>query len=124
MSTTGERIKQLRIARGMTQEELGAKIGVKLAAINKYETGIIVNLKRSTIQKLADALDTTPIYLMGWEDPAPLSAPELSPLQQKVVAVMDNLNIEGQEKVLEYTEDLAASGRYIKSNEDGVVETA
>ena len=50
--TTGERIRQLRIEHDMTQEELGAKIGVQKAAIYKYETGLIVNLKRSTIEKL------------------------------------------------------------------------
>lgn len=66
--TTGERIKALRLEKNMSQEELGEKVGVQKAAINKYETGIVVNLKRGMIAKLADALDTTPAYLMGWED--------------------------------------------------------
>lgn len=68
--TTGERIKALRLEKNMSQEELGEKVGVQKAAINKYETGIVVNLKRGMISKLADALDTTPGYLMGWEDEA------------------------------------------------------
>lgn len=63
----GERIKNRRTELGLTQTELGEKAGVKFAAISKYETGRVVNLKRSTIQKLADALDTTPAYLMGWD---------------------------------------------------------
>jgi transcriptional regulator with XRE-family HTH domain len=66
--TTGERIKSLRIAKGLSQEELGTLIGVKNAAIYKYENGLVVNLKRSIIAKLADALETTPAYLMGWDD--------------------------------------------------------
>ena len=53
--TTGEKIKQLRIALGMSQEELGKIVGVKKAAIYKYENGLVVNLKRSTIEKLASA---------------------------------------------------------------------
>lgn len=65
---TGEIIKQLRLRRGMSQEELGKKIGVQKAAINKYEKGLVVNLKRETIAKLADALDTTPTILMGWDE--------------------------------------------------------
>lgn len=76
--TTGDRIKQLRNTLGMSQEELGQKVGVKKAAINKYETGIVVNLKRSVIDKLSEALHTTPAYLMGWEDEktnAPLDIP-------------------------------------------------
>lgn len=60
------RIKLLRTRKGMTLEELGAKIGVTKATAQKYEVGIIPNIKRDMIEKLADALDTTPGYLMGW----------------------------------------------------------
>ena len=35
--TTGERIKMLRKEHNLTQEELGAKIGVQKAAIQKYK---------------------------------------------------------------------------------------
>ena len=66
--TTGERIKQLRLAKHLTQEQLGALVGVKKAAINKYETGLVVNLKRSMIAKLSSVLDTSPAYLIGMED--------------------------------------------------------
>lgn len=65
---TGERIKQLRLAKHLTQEQLGALVGVKKAAINKYETGLVVNLKRSMIAKLSSVLDTSPAYLIGMED--------------------------------------------------------
>lgn len=65
--TTGERIKALRIAKGWSQEELGKKIGVQRAAINKYEKGVVVNLKRDVIAKLASALGASPIDIMGFE---------------------------------------------------------
>lgn len=74
--TTGERIRSLRTQLGMSQSELGQKIGVKTPAIYKYENGLVVNLKRSTIESLADALGVTPSYLMGFEDeklPTPIS---------------------------------------------------
>ena len=66
--TVGDRIKALRLDLGMTQEELAEKVGLKKAAINKYESGVVVNIKRDMIGKLASALETTPTYLMGWED--------------------------------------------------------
>lgn len=66
--TMGERIKQLRIKKGMTQDELGAKVGVQKQTIYKYETGLVVNLKRDVIGKLAKALDVAPSYLMGFSD--------------------------------------------------------
>lgn len=68
--TIGEKIKRLRKENGITQEELGSAIGVKKAAINKYETGVVVNLKKTTIESLARALDVNPVWLMdeadGW----------------------------------------------------------
>ena len=59
MATTGERIRQARKARNMTQTELAEKLGVKFSAIHKYETGLVVNLKRETIAALAKALDVS-----------------------------------------------------------------
>lgn len=66
--TTGERIKKARLAAGMTQKELADKVGVKFAAIHKYENGMIVNLKRETIAALAEALDVKPSWLMCMDD--------------------------------------------------------
>ena len=81
--TTGERIKYLRIQKGMSQEELGVKLGVQKSAIHKYESGLVVNLKRSTIARLAEALDTTPAYLMGYDEPA---SPNLSRKDERDIA--------------------------------------
>lgn len=120
--TTGERIRQLRIEHQMTQEELGAKVGVQKAAIYKYENGLVVNLKRSTIEKLALVLETTPTYLMGMEDsePNPNDRPELTPTQTKLLDAFDQLNEEGQTKAVEYVEDLVLAGRYKKGVAHGV----
>lgn len=53
----GKIIKEARIAKGLTQEQLGDLVGVQKSAIAKYETGRVVNIKRSTLQGLAKALD-------------------------------------------------------------------
>ncbi len=65
--TTGERIKMLRKEHNFTQEELGAKIGVQKAAIQKYEKGTVKNIKHDSLIKLAQVLSTTPEYLLGWD---------------------------------------------------------
>lgn len=62
--TTAEKIKTLRLRKGMTQEELGRVCGLQRAAINKYEKGTVVNIKRSVLQKLADALGVAPVDLL------------------------------------------------------------
>lgn len=63
--TIGEKIKRLRTEAGMTQEELGKAIGVQKAAINKYETGRVANMKRSTIAELAKTFGVNPVWLMA-----------------------------------------------------------
>ena len=69
--TIGERIKFLREQRGWTQEELGKLIGVKNSAIHKYESGRVVNLKQTTIDKLARVFDVKTSYILGYEsDPS------------------------------------------------------
>ena len=117
--TTGERIRQLRIEHQMTQEELGAKVGVQKAAIYKYEYGLVVNLKRSILEKLALVLDTTPTYLMGMEDAEPAQA-SLTKAQTSLLSVFDELNEEGQSKVIEYAEDLHRTGYYKKLAADAL----
>lgn len=66
--TIGEKIKTLRIALDFTQEELAASAGTTKQTIHKYETGIISNIPASKIKAMSDKLQTTPAYLMGWED--------------------------------------------------------
>ncbi len=67
--TPGERLKQLRKEHKMTQEQLGEIIGVQKAAIQKYEKGTVQNIKRASLLKLAEALHTTPEYILGWDAP-------------------------------------------------------
>ena len=72
----GQKIKQARIAKGLTQEELGNLVGLQKSAIAKYENGRVVNIKRSTLQKLAQALDLRGSDLIIEADPK--EAAELS----------------------------------------------
>ena len=69
MDTKGDRIRALRLSHGMTMEALGQKLGVGKATIKKYENGIIENIPSDKIEALADALETTPAYIMGWNEP-------------------------------------------------------
>ena len=62
------KIKELRKSKGLTLEDVGNLVGVGKSTVRKWETGIIANMKRDKILALANALDTTPAYLMGWEE--------------------------------------------------------
>lgn len=59
-----ERIKNLRIAKKLTQSELANKVGLSYVQIGRYETGKSAP-SAEVLNKLADALDTTNDYLMN-----------------------------------------------------------
>lgn len=66
--TIGDRIKIRREELQMSQNELAEKIGYKSrSSINKIELNLY-NLNQSKIKAIADALLTTPSYIMGWDE--------------------------------------------------------
>ena len=68
MATIGDRIKMRREELGITQEELAHKLGYKSrSSINKIELNSN-NLTQSKIERIADILNTTPSYIMGWDE--------------------------------------------------------
>ncbi len=100
--TTGQRIKQARLAAGLTQKELAEKVGVKFSAIHKYESGMIVNLKRETIAALAEALDVKPSWLMCMdEDNTPPEDLDDSPQVRMIARAGKKMSEADREKMLQ-----------------------
>lgn len=66
----GQRIKSRRLQLGLTLEELAKKLNVNKSTVHRYETSEIKNMSINVIKPIADALLTTPSYLMGWDDEA------------------------------------------------------
>ena len=60
--TVGERIKAARLEKGLTQKELGSLLGLSVPAISQWETNLR-NPKIETLQKIADALGCSVLYL-------------------------------------------------------------
>lgn len=66
--TIYDRIKYLREKQGLSQQMLAERVGFKTAsAINKIELGLR-DINQTKIIAFANALSTTPSYLMGWDD--------------------------------------------------------
>lgn len=65
--TKGERIKKLRIEKGITQEEMAKLLSTTKQTISKYEKGIVTNIPSDRIEAMAKLLETTPEYILGWE---------------------------------------------------------
>lgn len=66
--SVGKRIKQRRQELKMSVDELAKRLNKNRTTIYRYEKGDIENLPIDILEPLANALDTTPAYLMGWSD--------------------------------------------------------
>lgn len=119
----GDIIKSLRIQKGMTQEELGKVIGVQKSAIRKYESGMVENIKRTSIKKMAQLFGVSPTYLMGMEENVNYGVnngiignnnqnnhihneKKLAPITEAILTICENLNESQQGKVLTYATSL------------------
>ncbi len=71
-----EKIRYLRKKYNLTLEEVGNIVGVGKSTVRKWESGEIANMRRDKIAKLAEALHTTPAYLMGWDEEEASTADE------------------------------------------------
>lgn len=113
----GEKIKIARITRGLTQEELGNMIGVQKSAIAKYESGRVVNIKRTTLQKIADVLDMNPSDLIFDDYTTSLSDSGTATVKRIPVLgrVVAGIPIDAIEEVLDWEEipeSLARTGEF------------
>lgn len=96
----GDRIKRLRLQHNLTQEELGNKVGLKRAAINKYEKGNVENMKRSIIEKMSSVFDVSPSYLMALDENYDSSQKN----NQNILTIYNKLEEPRQKKVYNYAE--------------------
>ena len=77
--TVGEKIKALRKSLGLTQTELGQRVGVQKNAVSKWECGRVEDIPTSTIRTLASLFGVPASYLID-DEPAAPAHPVLTPM--------------------------------------------
>ena len=129
-SNIGNRIKTIRKRRDMTQKQLAAAAGLAEITIQTYETGKY-KPGIDSIKKLASALSVDPSEidpdlapLQTFDSPLDFERARIragsSPSNTKwgrlasIEKSLEEMNDSGQEKVAEYADDLARSGKYKK----------
>lgn len=91
MKEIAERIRQTRIERGLTQVELGLKIGMTGSGVSKIEHDTY-EISLETAKKIARALNVDPDYLIfGGED-----------IKEEINRLFDLLPEDKQEAVLQF----------------------
>lgn len=108
MPEIGKRIKIKREELHMTQEELAAKLGYKSkTTIAKIENGTN-DIVQSKVVAFASVLNTTPAYLMGWEE-SPTAPDSLPSDQQQLNDIYSQLDRPNKKKVLIYSKNLLST---------------
>lgn len=68
MSNLNENIKKWRLKKGFTLAYMSENLGVAEATFQRYESGVIKNIKYEHIVKMAILFNITPQVLMGWKE--------------------------------------------------------
>lgn len=118
-----ERIKKLRVNKGLTQEQLGEILGVGKATVQKYESGQIQNLKTAHIKKLCEIFGKKPHYFI-FDDLEKYKHNDndifekLESTHGEIIAHIYNLSLKlnenGRKKLLECAIDLNEIPKYKK----------
>lgn len=66
--TVNDRIKQLRKELNLDADYIAQQLGISRATYYRYESKDIEKIPISALVPLAKVLQTTPAYLMGWEE--------------------------------------------------------
>ena len=107
--TVGEKIKKLRKSLGLTQTELGQRVGVQKNAVSKWECGRVEDIPTSTIKQLASLFGVPASYLIDDDSthiPAgfsPMPETELVPRIGRIACgdpITAEENVEDQDEVL------------------------
>ncbi|WP_333792052.1 helix-turn-helix transcriptional regulator [Muricomes intestini] len=129
--TVGDNIKQIRLAKKLTQKELGELCKPKMAdsAIRRYENGK-ANPKLETVRRIAVALDVTISDLVvNWNmftpgeifedisdnevDYAAID-PRAAAEEQRILKKYRNLNTEGKDEAVKRVDELTQIPKYQK----------
>ena len=114
-----QRLLSLIDSNGISKNKLLTDLGINKSAIFAWENrGTIPS--GEIIAKLADYFHVSTDYLLGrTDDPRPVGQEiRASPLRAALLGSFDQLNQEGQEKLVDTADDMVSSGKYIKSDPD------
>lgn len=108
----GERLKKRRQELHISAGELASLIGKNRATIYRYEKGDIESVPLDVLDPLAEALDTTPEHLMGWDDKPNKEASTVGELL-KIIRTQHHMSIE------EFSKEIGISPEDLRKYESG-----
>lgn len=117
--TVGERMKYRRKELKITAEQVAKQLNLSPATIYRYEKGDIEKVPSHILLSIAEALQTTPAWLMGWvvtpeyhqpshsesfhAPKAKLMDDNLTDEESQLLSLFHQLNQEGRSRVISFT---------------------
>lgn len=135
MNNLGDRLYSLRKSNSLTQEAFASALNerydlkINKSMVSKWENNIDTPSLNSA-KYIAIFFDVSLDYLLGVSDnnsavvadaSTPADPLRLTEQEERLLGICRSLNDEGCERLVEYGDDLVASGKYIKSCSDEVV---
>lgn len=113
----GKRIKERRKELGLSVDDVAIKLNKNRATIYRYESNDIEKLPVDILEPLAKVLNTTPAYLMGWNEiEETLECNTLSKNEIELLNKYNKLNDLGKNRLLDYSNDLISTPKYLKES--------
>lgn len=101
-------LKQKRMEKNLTLEQVGNFVGVGKSTVRKWETGMIENMGRDKIVALSKVLDVSPLEIL--DIPETEETPFVVPTN--IMNVYKQLTTENQESVYRYAQKKLTEQNY------------
>lgn len=99
----GDRLRSLRIEKGVSQDQAAESCGISRIALARYETGTRAP-RAEMVSRLADYYGVTVDYLLGRDDPPAPLEPKEAPADDRAEAkrMLETLSDEKYQDALKY----------------------
>lgn len=111
MSDFVKRLNQLMNENKISQNKLSEITGITQSSISDWANGKY-KPRQDKVYLLSEALKVSPAYLLGYSDNKNLDQKSITNNTSKIDKLFNQLNDEGKEKAISYTQDLVDSGKY------------
>lgn len=119
------RIQSKRIELKLSYQDLANKTGLSKSTLQRYETGSIRNIPLDKLEILANALEVSPMWIIGYDIPTEKEISTNINLDDKTTLLLNSfnkLNDEGKNEAIKRVDELTELNKYKKEEDNRVIE--
>lgn len=113
------RIQSKRIELKLSYQDLANKTGLSKSTLQRYETGSIRNIPLDKLEILANALEVSPMWIIGYDLPIERESSNNVNPDSKDNILLNNFNMlneEGKDEAIKRVQELTELSKYKKEN--------